>query len=105
MPRRQSAPWTAWESQMIVAACTQYDATRPDYEAIARALNDCTSYGRTAEQVKYRWHVLRDLARRRIRRKVARLAQAARDVPYQGQLHSSLVWVETQWGDIETIRL
>ena len=99
MPRR-SAPWTPWESQAIYAACAHNENTRPNYEEIARLLGN-----RTPEEVKYRWSIMRDLARRRLRRKVLRLAKEAEDEPYQGQLHSSLVWVETQWGDIEPIKL
>jgi len=99
MPRH-SAPWTAWESQAIFAACAYDESKRPNYEEIARLLEN-----RTAEEVRYRWYILRDLARRRLRRKVMRLAREEAGAPYQGQLHSSLVWVETQWWDLEPIKL
>ena len=99
MPRH-SAPWTVWESQAIFSACAHNENTRPDYEAIARLLEN-----RTPEEVKYRWSMMRDMARRRLRRKIMRLAREAENVPYQGQLHSSLVWKETQWADLDPIKL
>ena len=99
MPR-PSAPWTSWESQVIFLRCAYDESRRPNYDEIARLLNN-----RTAEEVKYRWHILRDLARRRLKRQIMRLAKEAENVPYQGELHSSLVWKETQWGDLEPIKL
>ena len=99
-PRAKRSDWSRYEIQKMMWLVALYQSDRINYDEVARHL-----YNRSAHDVKKRWSVVRDGLRRKLRDHLRALVQAQATVPYQGELHSSLRWVETQWGDLEQMKL
>ena len=92
--------WSRYELQKLVYLVSLYGAERVDYEEVARHLFD-----RTAADVRKRWVAIRDHIRRKLREHMLSLFEASANIPYAGELHPHVKWVETQWHDIGEMKL
>ena len=99
--RASRRPWSRQELETLVWVVSLYQYDQLDFEKVARKL-----FNRSARDVRKRWIVVRDYCRRKLR-EAAHETAAIDSAPtsYSGELHASLKWVETQWCDLEYMRL
>ena len=97
-PRR---PWSRQELETLVWVVSLYQFDQVDFEKVARKL-----FNRSARDVRKRWMLVRDYWRRKLREAAHEAAAIDQEpTPYSGELHDSLKWVETRWGDLEWMKL
>lgn len=103
--------WTTPEVDALRNVLELLQPHRIDYEQAALLFE-----GRTASEIKSKCVALRDLERRRARRKLLAAAHRARrgdqaspttvtEPTWGVQLHPAVVWVPTTHSDIEPLRL
>tara|TARA_B100000902_G_C27225211_1_gene871784 strand:- start:914 stop:1231 length:318 start_codon:yes stop_codon:yes gene_type:complete len=103
MTRAPRAVWTEEEISLLQYAVSCYEWRKVNYHAIAQLF-----LNRNAQDVKKRCAVLRDRRRRRERWRALQGLEHPTDSdnespPRDGELHPTLVWVPTQWHDLEPI--
>ena len=99
--RSERSVWSRYELEKLVVLVAFYQQDRIDFAEVARHL-----WNRSPSDVKKRWGAIRDYMRRKWRESLRQSSEKEKDpVPYQGELHGSLRWIETQWGDIEAMNL
>jgi len=93
--------WSRYELEKLVVLVAFYQHERVNFDEVARHL-----WNRSPGEAQKRWNSIRDYMRRKWRESLRdTLVREDPSAPYQGELHGSLKWVETQWGDIEEMRL
>ena len=99
--RSERSVWSRYELEKLVVLVAFYQHDRIDFDEVARHL-----WNRSPSEAKKRWACIRDYMRRKWRESLRdALKHPDPPAPYQGELHGSLRWVETQWGDIEAMQL
>lgn len=106
MRRASRSVWSEHDSALLQHAISLYEYRKTDYVAVARLFAN-----RSLADVKKRCAVLRDRERRRqrwreLQDRVGKPESASNPPPGDdAQLHPALVWVPTEWHDLETITL
>lgn len=93
--------WSRYELEKLVVLVAFCQHECVDFDEVARHL-----WNRSPSEAKKRWNCVRDHMCRKWRQSLHKASESSDpSAPYQGELHWSLKWVETQWGDIEAMRL
>lgn len=99
--------WSRYELEKLVCLVSCYG---DDYDEVARHL-----VHRSAADIGKRWVTIRTHLRRQMREHVLSLVaestpELVREhmlslVPYRGELHPHVKWIETQWDDLNDMAL
>ena len=99
MPKKKRSPrslWSRYELIKLGLLLSLYRDERINFDEIASHLPQ-----RSGADVKRRWILIRDNTRRQMRDVLRSVVvEKSQDLPYSGELHPSLRWVETEWADL-----